>query len=75
VEEEIYILEATLLEIPKGPLYNRRDAPDKESLCELARLHGRVWKDKIYTENMDQQRMKEYETTCIQRRRIKDVIN
>ena len=32
--EEIYILGATLLESPWGPLCNRRDAPDEESLHE-----------------------------------------
>jgi hypothetical protein len=42
VEEEIYILEATLLEIPKGPLYNRRDAPEEKSLPESARILGLV---------------------------------
>jgi hypothetical protein len=43
VEEEIYILGATLLEIPRGPLCSKRDARDKESLREPARLLGRVW--------------------------------
>ena len=38
-----------LLERPRGPLRNRRDARDKEPLREPARLPGRVWKDKRYT--------------------------
>jgi hypothetical protein len=33
---------------PRGPLCNRRDALDEESLCELARLHERVWKRKFH---------------------------
>src|SRR5664279_4568662 len=49
VEEEIYILGATLLETPRGPLCNRRDARDEESLREPARLLGLVWEDKRYT--------------------------
>ncbi len=48
MEEEINILGATVLESPRGPLCNRRDAPDEESLREPARLHGRVWEDKRY---------------------------
>jgi hypothetical protein len=48
MEEEIYILEATLLEIPTGPLCNRCDAHDEESLHEPARLLGLVWEDKRY---------------------------
>jgi hypothetical protein len=52
VEEEIYILGATLLEIPRGPLYNRHDARDKESLREPARLLGLVWEEKRYTGSM-----------------------
>jgi hypothetical protein len=31
MEEEIYILEATLLEIPSGPLCNQRDARDERT--------------------------------------------
>ena len=34
MEEEIYILGPTLLESPRGPLCNRRDARDEESLRE-----------------------------------------
>jgi hypothetical protein len=49
VEEEIYILGATLLERPRGPLFNRHEARDEETLPEPARLPGRVWKDKSYT--------------------------
>ena len=45
VEEEIYILGPTLLERPRGPLFNRRDARDEEPLREPARLLGRVWED------------------------------
>jgi hypothetical protein len=40
MEEEIYILGATLLKIPTGPLCNRRDAHDKESLREPSRFLG-----------------------------------
>ena len=36
-------LGATLLASPRGPQRDRCDAPDEESLCEPARLHGRVW--------------------------------
>ena len=49
MEEEIYILGPTLLERPRGPLLNRRDARDEEPLRELARLLGHVWEDKRYT--------------------------
>ena len=49
VEEEIYILGPTLLERPRGPFLNRRDARDEEPLREPARLLGRVWKDKRYS--------------------------
>ena len=49
MEEEIYILGPTVLKIPRGPLFNRRDARDEESLREPARLLGRVWEDKRYT--------------------------
>ena len=49
VEEEIYILGPTLLEIPRGSLFNRRDARDEEPLREPARLLGHVWEDKRYT--------------------------
>src|SRR3954462_4834405 len=49
VEEEIYILGPTLLERPRGPLFDRRDARDEEPLREPARLLGRVWEDKRYT--------------------------
>ena len=52
MEEEIYILGATLLESPRGPLCNQRDARDEDSLCEPARLLGRVWEDKRYTEGI-----------------------
>ena len=38
MEEEIYILGPTLLERPRGPLYNQRDARDEEPLCEPSRL-------------------------------------
>jgi hypothetical protein len=51
VEKEIYILGATLLEIPRGPLCNQRDARDEESLHEPTRLLGLVWEDKRYTES------------------------
>jgi hypothetical protein len=51
VEEEIYILGAMLLEIPRDSLCNQRDAPDEESVREPARLLGLVWKDKRYTES------------------------
>jgi hypothetical protein len=34
----------------QGPLCNRHDAPDEESLCEPARLLGLVWEDKRYPE-------------------------
>src|SRR3989337_2063949 len=50
VEEGIYIVGPTLLERPRGPLCNRRDAHDEECLCEPARLLGRVREDKRYTE-------------------------
>jgi hypothetical protein len=43
VEEEVHSLGATLLASPRGPQRDRRDAPDEESLCELARFHGCVW--------------------------------
>ena len=49
MEEEIYILGPTLLEGPRGPLFNRRDACDEEPLHEPARLLGHVWEDKRYT--------------------------
>jgi hypothetical protein len=49
VEEEIYILEVALLKIPRGPLYNRCDVCDEESLREPTRLLGLVWVDKKYT--------------------------
>ena len=38
MEEEIYILGPTLMERPRGPLLNRRDAHDEEPLREPARL-------------------------------------
>ena len=38
-----------LLERPRGPLFDRRDARDEEPLREPARLLGRVWEDKRYT--------------------------
>src|SRR3989337_3618504 len=49
VEEEIYILGPTLLERPRGPLCNRRDARDEESLRDPAWLLGCVWEDQRYT--------------------------
>src|SRR3990170_2403763 len=49
VEEEIYILGPTLLERPRGPLCNRRDAHDEESLCDPTWLLRHVWEDKRYT--------------------------
>ena len=49
MEEEIYILGATLLESPRGPVFNRRDARDEEYLRKPARLPRRVWEDKRYT--------------------------
>jgi hypothetical protein len=49
--KEIYILGATLLVIPRGPLCNRRDARDKEPLREPARLLALVWEDKRYAES------------------------
>ena len=48
-KKKIYILGPTLLERPRGPLFNRRDARDEEPLREPARLLGRVWEDKRYT--------------------------
>jgi hypothetical protein len=44
VKEEVHILRAILLASPRGPQHDRRDAPDEESLCERAMLHGCVWK-------------------------------
>ena len=44
--EEVHILGATLLASPRGPQRDRRDAPDKESLCEPTRLHGLYGKPK-----------------------------
>ena len=49
MKEEIYILGPALLERPRGPLRNRRDARDEESLRDPAWLLGRVWEDKRYT--------------------------
>ncbi len=46
MEEEIYILGPTLLEIPRGPLFDRRDACDEETLREPARLLGVYGKTK-----------------------------
>ena len=43
MKEEIYILGARLLESIRGPIFNRRDARDEESLREPARLLERVW--------------------------------
>ena len=40
--EEVHILGPTLLASPRSPQLDRRDAPDEESLCEPARLHGCV---------------------------------
>ena len=50
--EEIYILGPTLLERPRGPLFNRRDARDEEPLREPARLLGSVWEDQRYIGGM-----------------------
>ena len=52
MEEEIYILGARILESTRGPLFNRRDARDEESLREPARLPGRLWEDKRYTRSI-----------------------
>ena len=52
MEEEISILGPTLLERPRGPLFDRRDARDEEPLREPARLLGHVWEDKRYTGGM-----------------------
>ena len=49
MEEEVHLLGATLLTSSKGPQRNRRDAPDKESLCEPIRIHGCVRKAKGFT--------------------------
>ena len=49
VEEEVHLLRATLLASPRGPQRNRRDAPDKESLCESVRIHGCVREAKGFT--------------------------
>jgi hypothetical protein len=43
VKEEVHILGAILLASPRGLQCDRRDAPDEESLCKPARLHGCVW--------------------------------
>ena len=59
VEEEIYILGATLLESPRGPLCNQRDARDEESLREPGRLLGRVKTKDTPEARHDQQRMNE----------------
>src|ERR1044071_6823939 len=48
VEEEIYILGATLLGRARGPFFNQRDARDEEYLREPARVPGRVWEVKRY---------------------------
>src|SRR4051812_32107218 len=47
--KKVNILGPTLLERPRGPLCNRRDARDEESLREPARHRGCVWEDKRYT--------------------------
>ena len=47
--EEIYILGPTLLERPRGLLFNQHDARDEEPLHEPARILGHVWEDKRYT--------------------------
>ena len=39
---KVHLLGATLLASPRGPQRNRRDAPDKESLCEPVMIHGCV---------------------------------
>ena len=49
VEKEIYILGATVLESPRGPVFNRRYARDEECLREPARLPRRVWEVKRHT--------------------------
>ena len=62
MEEEIYILGPTLLEIARGPLFNRRDARDEESLRDPAWLLGRVWEAKDTPEaREDLQRLHEKE--------------
>ena len=55
MEEEIYILGSTLLESPRCPLCDRRDAPDEESLRESARLLWLVWKSKDTSEAREDQ--------------------
>ena len=68
MEEEIYILGATLLESPRGSLFNRRDARDEESLREPARLPGVYGKTKDTPEaRQDQQRMKDPEGLHLER--------
>ena len=60
MKKKISILGPTLLERHRGPLFNRRDAHDEEPLREHARLLGRVWEDKRYTEaREDLQRLHE----------------
>ena len=58
MEEEIYILGPALLERPRGPLRNRHDARDEESLRDPAWLLGVYGKTKDTPEaREDQQRM------------------
>lgn len=58
MEEEIYILGPAQLERPRGPLRNRRDARDEESLCDLLGFLGVYGKTKDTPEaREDQQRM------------------
>ena len=58
MEEEIYILGPAILERPRGPLRNRRDARDEESLCDLLVFLGVYGKTKDTPEaREDQQRM------------------
>ena len=60
MKEEINILGATLLKSPRGPLCNRHDARDEESLREPARLPGVYGKIKDTPKaREDQQRMKD----------------
>ena len=60
MEEEIYILGPAILERPRGPLCNRRDARDEEPLREPARLLGVYGKTKDTAEaREDLQRLHE----------------
>ena len=58
MEEDVYILGATLLENPRGSLFNRHDARDEKSLREL--FLGVYGKTKDTPDaRQDQQRMHE----------------